>query len=66
MARKKKLNPIATALTIAGLGVTGFLLWKFVIKPYRAKKLQETKGTILDSVIDTNYTEITPDQENVA
>lgn len=66
MARKRKLNPIATALTLAGLGVTGFLVWKFVIKPYKAKKLQQTKGFIIDSMIDADFTEITPDQETTA
>jgi hypothetical protein len=33
MARKKQLNPMATALTLAALGVTGFLIYKFIIKP---------------------------------
>jgi hypothetical protein len=38
MARKKKLNPIATAGVIAVAGVTGFLVWKFLIKPALNKK----------------------------
>jgi hypothetical protein len=33
MARKKQLNPMATALTLAALGVTGFVIYKFIIKP---------------------------------
>jgi hypothetical protein len=66
MARKKKLNPIATALTIAAVGLTGWALWKYVIEP-RRNKLKV--ASMVDSPIDTNeildaqFEDVTNDQQ---
>jgi hypothetical protein len=62
--RKKKINPIATALTIAGLGLTGWLLWKYVINPRRNKlKAASTQPNFVDSeILDANF-EIVDDQQ---
>jgi len=56
--RKKKLNPIAIAGTIAVVGVTGFLAWKFLIKPALDKKrgLVNPPGTN-----DVDYVEVVTD-----
>jgi len=37
MARRK-LSPLATILTIGAIGLTGFAVYKFIIKPYKDKK----------------------------
>lgn len=49
MARKKKLNPIATALTIAAVGLTGFVVWKYIIEPRRNKLKSASMQDIIDS-----------------
>ena len=58
MARKKKLNPIATAGVIAVAGVTGFLLWKFLIKPAINKRLNPPTAT---GTQDADYVEVVTD-----
>ena len=67
MARKKKLNPIATALTIAGIGVTGWLVWKYVINPRRNKLKQESMGVDLpidqSEILDAQFEVIPNDQQ---
>lgn len=61
---KKKLNPIATALTIAALGATGWALWTYVIKPRRDKKKLESMGvdSINNEILDAQY-ELVDDQQ---
>jgi hypothetical protein len=61
---KKKLNPIATALTIAALGVTGWAVWTYVIKPRRDKKRVESMGvdSINNEVLDAQF-ELVDDQQ---
>jgi|688.fasta_scaffold1677587_1 hypothetical protein len=61
---KKKLNPIATALTIAALGVTGWAVWNYVIKPRRDKKRVESMGvdSINNEVLDAQF-ELVDDQQ---
>jgi hypothetical protein len=61
---KKKLNPIATALTIAALGATGWALWMYVIKPRRDKKKLESMGvdSINNEILDAQY-ELVDDQQ---
>lgn len=56
--RKKKLNPIATAGILAVVGVTGFLAWKYLIKPAIDKKkgLVNPPGTS-----DVDYVEVVTD-----
>lgn len=49
MARKKKINPLATALTIAAIGATGWAVWNFIIKPQRDKKRAASMGPV-DSI----------------
>lgn len=56
MARKKKINPLATAVTIAAVGFTGWAVWNFIIKPQRDKKraasmqpVDSIPGEILDA-----------------
>jgi hypothetical protein len=44
MARKKKLDPIATALTVAGIAAASWAVWKYVISPYRNKLKQSSMG----------------------
>jgi hypothetical protein len=51
MARKKQLNPIATALTIAAVGITGLLVWKFIIQPTRNKMKNARQRNFVDSEI---------------
>ena len=61
---KKKLNPIATALTIAALGVTGWAVWTYVIKPRREKKRVQSMGvdSINNEVLDAQF-ELVDDQQ---
>jgi hypothetical protein len=61
---KKKLNPIATALTIAALGVTGWAVWTYVIKPRRDKKRVQSMGvdSINNEVLDAQF-ELVDDQQ---
>jgi hypothetical protein len=62
---KKKLNPIATALTIAALGVTGWAVWNYVIKPRRDKKRVASMGVdsiINNEVLDAQF-ELVDDQQ---
>jgi hypothetical protein len=61
---KKKLNPIATALTIAALGATGWAIWTYVIKPRRDKKRVESMGvdSINNEVLDAQF-ELVDDQQ---
>lgn len=54
MARKKTINPLATALTIAAVGLTGWALWTYLIKPRREQK----KRASMESIIDTIPAEI--------
>jgi hypothetical protein len=49
MATKKKINPIATALTIAAVGFTGWAIWTYVIKPRRNKLKNASMQDIIDS-----------------
>jgi len=49
MATKKKINPLATALVIAGVGVTGWLVWTYIIAPRRNKLRQASMQDIIDS-----------------
>lgn len=63
MARKKQLNPIATALTLAALGVTGFVIYKFIIKP----RIDQKKDLSINSnteqqnsdILDAEFEQIT-------
>jgi hypothetical protein len=63
MARKKKLNPMATALTIAAVGVTGWVVWNYIIKPRRNKLKQESMGvdSIPSEILDAQF-EVIDDQ----
>jgi hypothetical protein len=56
--RKKKLDPIALAGILAVVSVTGFLAWKFLIKPAIDKKkgLVNPPGTN-----DVDYVEVVTD-----
>jgi len=54
MAQKKKLNPIATALTIAAVGLTGFAIYKLLIEPKRNKLKNASMQDILDSETEAN------------
>ena len=67
MARKKKLNPLAAALTIAAIGVTGFVVWTYIIKPRRNKLKNASMFDIMDSqapgeVLDAQF-ELVDDQQ---
>jgi hypothetical protein len=44
MAKKKEVDPMATALTIAGIAAAGWAVWKYVISPYRNKLKQSSMG----------------------
>jgi hypothetical protein len=44
MARKRKLSPTATGLILAGVSITGFLIWKFVIQKKASKIYANTNG----------------------
>ena len=54
MARKK-LSPLATLLTIGAVGLTGFAVYKFLIKPMRERK----KALNDIAIMDTEYVDIT-------
>jgi hypothetical protein len=56
--RKKKINPIATAITIIGLGVTGWAIYKFLIKPAIAKRRVGVSPIIdadINETMDANF-----------
>jgi hypothetical protein len=56
--RKKKINPIATVVTIAALGLTGWAVYKFFIKPVLAKRRIGTSPIIdadINDVMDANF-----------
>jgi hypothetical protein len=63
MARKKQLNPMATALTLAALGVTGFIIYKFILKPRidRKKDLSINFNTEQQNsdILDAEFEQIT-------
>jgi len=64
--RKKKMNPVAT--TIVGVAIigSGFLAWKFLIKPYLEKrKLRKANFESID-VIDSEFQDVTNAPENQA
>jgi len=52
MAKKKEIDPIATALTVAGIAAAGWAVWKYVISPYRNKLKQSSMGGV-DSPINS-------------
>jgi len=54
MAQKKKLNPIATALTIAAVGLTGFAIYKLLIEPKRNKLKNASMQDVLDTQTEAN------------
>jgi hypothetical protein len=61
MATKKKFNPTAAALTILGLGVVGFGVWQFIIKPRQEKKKQQLNDLIASypsEVLDAQFEQI--------
>ncbi len=68
MARKKKMNPIATALVIATIGVTGWAVWNYIIKPRRQSKKNASMFDIMDSeptpaeIVDAQF-EVINDQQ---
>tara|TARA_R110000868_G_scaffold381825_2_gene648270 strand:- start:529 stop:735 length:207 start_codon:yes stop_codon:yes gene_type:complete len=56
--RKKKINPVATVLTIAALGITGWAVYKFFIKPALAKRRVGTSAIIdadINETMDANF-----------
>ena len=53
MARKK-LSPLATLLTIGAVGLTGFAVYKFLIKPMRDRK----KALNDIQIMDTDFVEV--------
>lgn len=56
--RKKKLNPTAMVGILAVVSVTGFLAWKFLIKPAIDKK----KGLVSPpGTSDVDYVEVVTD-----
>ena len=54
---KKKFNPLGTVLTIAAVGVTGWAVYNFIIKPRRQKKLAalQTVDSIPGEVLDAQF-----------
>lgn len=63
--RKKKLNPLATALTIIGLGITSFAIYKFIVKPALAKRRVGNAQIIdadINETMDANFEVIDNDQ----
>ena len=64
MAKKKKLNPMATALTIAAVGVTGWAIWTYIIKPRRNKLKAESMGvdSIPSEILDAQFEIVENDQ----
>lgn len=66
MAKKKELDTVATAITITGIAVGGWLLWKFVINPQRNKLKQQSMGvdsSINNEIFDAQYEIIDNDQQ---
>ncbi len=58
MAKKKEVDPIATALTIAGIAAASWAVWKYVISPYRNKLKQSSMGvdsSINDEILDAQF-----------
>jgi len=56
--RKKKINPIATVITIAALGFTGWAVYKFLVKPALAKRRVGTSPIIdadVNETMDANF-----------
>jgi hypothetical protein len=49
--RKKKINPVATALTVLAVGVTGFAIYKFFIQP-AIRRRRIGSSPIIDSDIN--------------
>ena len=66
--RKKKINPVATVITIALLGITGFAIYKGLIQPALAKR-RIGKNPIIDADInetmDANF-EVIDNNEQTA
>ncbi len=63
--RKKKINPVATAITIIGLGVTGWAIYKFLIKPAIAKRRVGSSAIIdadINETMDANFEVIENEQ----
>lgn len=54
MARRKKLSPVATILTIGALGLSGYALYRFVIKPAMDRK----KALNNIPIMDTDFVEV--------
>lgn len=66
MASKKKLDPIATALTIAGIAAASWAVWKYVISPYRNKLKQSSMGvdsSINEEILDAQFEILDNDQQ---
>lgn len=56
--RKKKINPIATVVTIAALGLTGWAIYKFLVKPALAKRRAGNAQIIdadINETMDANF-----------
>jgi len=56
--RKKKINPIATVVTIAALGLTGWAVYKFLVKPALAKRRVGNAQIIdadINETMDANF-----------
>ena len=66
--RKKKINPVATVITIALLGITGFAIYKGLIQPALVKR-RIGKNPIIDADInetmDANF-EVIDNNEQTA
>jgi|1048.fasta_scaffold01966_4 hypothetical protein len=63
MARRKKINPLATAFVIAGAVGVGFLVWKFVISP-KKKSMREILPPYGENTMDSDFVEVI--DQNVA
>jgi hypothetical protein len=57
MARRKKINPMATAFVIAGAVGVGYLVWKFVISP-RKKSMREIIPPYVENTMDSDFVEV--------
>lgn len=55
MARKKNINPIAAALTLAVIGGVGFALFKYVIKPRRTRLKQQNLIASNQEILDAQF-----------
>jgi hypothetical protein len=65
--RKKKMSPVAT--TIVGVAIlgSGFLAWKFLLKPYLEKrKLRKSMMQPGWDTIDSEFQDVTNTPENQA